>query len=76
MSGSPDLVTKRRKWRQCLKDKSDDVAWWMPRNWAQERGIGKYDHTTESPEKKKMRELEIAKDANVEQIRMCRFVPL
>lgn len=45
----------------------------MPRDWAQERGIGKYGPISE---KSKDRELEIAKEANVEQIRMSRFVPL
>lgn len=45
----------------------------MPQEWANDRGIGKrHDGSNENKE----RELEIAKDANIEKIRMNRFVPL
>ncbi|XP_039268598.2 uncharacterized protein LOC120343475 [Styela clava] len=77
---SLDKSHKTRKWRQIVRERDEVNAWWMPKDWAKERGIGNYGKNQRDSDKdceaKKEKELEIAKDANVEQIRMSKFVPL
>ncbi|XP_078493072.1 uncharacterized protein LOC100186489 [Ciona intestinalis] len=70
---SPSVAKLRR---QSAKPNDHD-AWWMPREWAQERCIGAFGRGfVFEAEKVKEREKEagILKEANIEKIRTCNFI--
>uniref|UniRef100_F6ZD80 Uncharacterized protein n=2 Tax=Ciona intestinalis TaxID=7719 RepID=F6ZD80_CIOIN len=63
-------------WRQSSTPNDHD-AWWMPREWAQERCIGAFGRgfVFEAEKvKEREKEAEILKEANIEKIRTCNFI--
>ncbi|XP_076825867.1 uncharacterized protein LOC143471311 isoform X1 [Clavelina lepadiformis] len=70
----------QRRWRQSATETpTEHDAWWMPREWARERGIGAYAktrHFNELDALEREQAVQLSKNANVEKIRMCNFIKL
>uniref|UniRef100_H2ZIP6 Uncharacterized protein n=1 Tax=Ciona savignyi TaxID=51511 RepID=H2ZIP6_CIOSA len=71
-------TSSSKLWRQSTSS-SDHDAWWMPREWAQERCIGAYGLGWKFEEDENMereRDTQTVKEANIEKIRTCNFILL